>query len=135
MRQRIVKPQKTGVIFREKYKNSSGDGNSPYWNWINNHNIVKYKNNAEWEPSQANPDMLSDLKSSDPSLILEQREKVTQINNLMTKLSFKEHQVIWLLIEGKTQLETAAELRISRSAVRVYLNRAKKKLKGVTNFL
>jgi len=131
MRQRVIKQQKTNVKYDEKFISTHGDSNSsPYWHWLQKKQFLKedFSSLGLLEDNRANPDNLGD-ENENPELILERKERIKKINDMIKILSLTQFKVIWLLTEGKTQDETAKELGISRGAVKTHLNRARNKCK------
>ena len=134
-KRRTVKWQSKSV--KETTENYNGE-RSPYWDWLFNNNKPDNSKDGINEPAEANPDILPEQMggvNTEPLHLLIKKERFALLHKLLNKLSARELSVIQSLSEGKTEHETASLLSISRSSVRNYLRRIRKKLKVcVTNF-
>lgn len=99
---------------------------SKYWNWVKSN---AYYNGSEYlESSKANPDVLSDEQAFWREY--DDQSRMIAVNVLRRiDLTVMERKVVNLVERGvESQTAIASRLKISRSTVRTYIARIRKKI-------
>lgn len=123
---------KKRISIRKKRK---GEGTSPYWNWIVNHQRENESDGASehslWEPTTANPDQLEEScalwheADSQKEQRFNQNQKLKRtLSSVLSKLTESDRELVTLMSqEFYTIRELAEKLGVSKGFVQSRLEK------------